>query len=113
MQVLRRDANDPPTGNARLMDLGFDSLMAVQLRNHLTTGLGLDRPLPATLMFDHPTIDAIAFYLSERLSADKQQVKASEPISDVEAPVALDLKDIAAMSEEDVESLLLERLRRN
>ena len=42
----------------KLIDLGLDSLMAVELRNRLTTALGLARPLAATLIYDQPNIEA-------------------------------------------------------
>ncbi|WP_344295570.1 type I polyketide synthase, partial [Streptomyces synnematoformans] len=46
-------------------ELGFDSLTAVQLRNQLTTTTALR--LPATLIFDHPTPEALTRHLLGRL----------------------------------------------
>ncbi len=48
-----------------LQSLGMDSLIAVDLRNRLNNLSGLS--LPATLLFDYPTIDAISGYIIEQL----------------------------------------------
>jgi acyl carrier protein len=50
----------------RFFDLGMDSLMAVNLKNRLASSLNLT--LPATLIFEFPTIDDLTNYLLGEIS---------------------------------------------
>lgn len=110
VRVLRRDAADPPGRNDRLMDLGLDSLMAVQLRGRLGKGLGLDGDLPATLMFDHPTIEKLAAYLLERVTPPEPDEAAGLPLPRAAEPMTLGSAAVAAMTDAEIEVLLSERL---
>lgn len=108
MRVTRCDPSNPPDRRQRLMEFGVDSLMAVDLRNRLTKGLGLSQPLPATLIFDYPTIETLARYLENRLfKADASTVRVAEKPD----PMLARQAEIESLSEEDVEALLLNKLK--
>ncbi len=110
VRVLKLDAANPPASSDRLMDLGFDSLMAVQLRNQLAKGLELDRPLPATLMFDYPTIASIASHLAERI-VPREAATPTPAAVEATPAVAFDADAVAAMTDEQIAALMAERLK--
>jgi NADPH:quinone reductase-like Zn-dependent oxidoreductase/NAD(P)-dependent dehydrogenase (short-subunit alcohol dehydrogenase family) len=79
-----------------LMKLGLDSLMLLEVRNRLAVSFG--RPMSATLLFDRPTIGALADFLA--------------PVPSTLEAVAPDelFEQVAAMSDEEAERLLTEEL---
>ena len=57
----------PPAASRRFLDLGTDSLMAVELRNRLYAQFGGAFTISATAVFDYPTIGSLAEYLADQL----------------------------------------------
>jgi acyl transferase domain-containing protein/NADPH:quinone reductase-like Zn-dependent oxidoreductase/acyl carrier protein len=92
-----------------LRDLGLDSLMAVELRNAL--GASLKCSLPATLLFDYPTLDALADFLAKELwPIETPPIPVGVPETRVTSSETADLIDL---SEEEAEALLLRELASN
>ena len=63
--IVERMLGGAVPANQPLMEAGLDSLSAVELRNTLAETFRMDH-LPATLMFDYPSVDALVGYVVER-----------------------------------------------
>lgn len=116
-KVLGLRAADEIDARQGLIDMGFDSLMAIELRNHLAGTLA--HQLPATLLFDYPTLNALANYLEQELFEDEGT--DAEPLETItmdddsmHSLAQPDLGDIDAdlteLSDDEAASLLMDQL---
>ncbi len=60
----------PPGAGSRFLELGMDSLMAVELRNRLLGQFGNVFTINSTAVFDYPTIESLADYLAAQVPED-------------------------------------------
>ncbi|WP_234336631.1 MULTISPECIES: type I polyketide synthase, partial [Streptomyces] len=88
--VLGHPSPDAIEDARPLRDLGFDSLLAVELRNALRTATGLK--LPTTLVFDHPDVTRLVQYLHAELFGAEPGTAAPA------APVAVPISDDDAIA---------------
>nr|CRI73799.1 CongC protein [Streptomyces conglobatus] len=72
-------------------ELGFDSLIAVEARNRINDATGLR--LPTTVVFDHPTAEALARHLGTALLGDR-----TAPAAPAAAPAAAEAEPIAVVA---------------
>jgi acyl carrier protein len=96
---------EPIEADRPLAEVGLDSLLAVEVRSVLGAALG--RTLPASLLFDYPTLDAIAGYLGREVFKAEPWVRMETAAG---APVGDALSSIEQMDDEEVERLLAGRL---
>jgi len=104
-QVLEFSSPEQVEPRQRLFDLGVDSLMAVELRDRLHSGLG--HPLRSTLLFDYPTVEGLVDYLLEEVLAFSTE-SADPPLEVSDAG----LTELEQLSEAEAESLLLAELEK-
>ena len=103
VSVIGLDPSRPLDPQQALGEIGVDSLMAVELRNRLTSTLGLERGLPATLVFDYPTVASIARYL---LVDVLQMVAPAGPAAAAAGDDVDVLAEIEGLSDEAAERML-------
>lgn len=111
-RVLRIASGQGFKEKSRLMDLGMDSLMAVELRNRLAKALALQDRLPVSLIYDYPTPASIASFLEQELIDIGHWKNIKEPpAKDTSSTIGTSVEEIAELSDEQVEVMLMERLR--
>ncbi|MGW4048026.1 SDR family NAD(P)-dependent oxidoreductase [Streptomyces sp. NPDC004721] len=77
--VLGHSGADAVPADRDFSRLGFDSLMAVELRTRLSAATGVR--LPSTLVFDHPTPTAVARHLAGSLAGGDRSDTAASPLA--------------------------------
>ncbi|PVD02525.1 type I polyketide synthase, partial [Streptomyces sp. CS207] len=72
--VLGHASADPIDPDRAFLELGYDSLTALELRNRLKIVSGV--PLPTTVVFDYPSARSLADLLMEELLGDREDTAA-------------------------------------
>jgi acyl carrier protein len=103
--VLGADGTKRLDPRRPLREIGLDSLMALELRNALGARIG--HTLPATLLFNYPTIDSLAEYVLRTYVPSETAAAPRSGAEDAEVPEPSDLDRLSA---EEAEALLLAEL---
>jgi NAD(P)-dependent dehydrogenase (short-subunit alcohol dehydrogenase family)/acyl carrier protein len=75
----------PPAASSRFLELGTDSLMAVEFSNRLLPQFGAAFTITATAVFDYPTIGLLAEYLAGQMPELVSHTNGVEPVGASEA----------------------------
>jgi acyl transferase domain-containing protein/NADPH:quinone reductase-like Zn-dependent oxidoreductase/acyl carrier protein len=87
-----------------LQEYGMDSLLSIELRNALSSDLELK--LPATTLFDYPTLASLMNYLVRdvlELQTSDEAAQSGKPKQDV-------IGTVASLSDDEVEQLFREKM---
>jgi acyl transferase domain-containing protein/NAD(P)-dependent dehydrogenase (short-subunit alcohol dehydrogenase family)/acyl carrier protein len=110
-QVLRLDAAKLHSRSA-IGNLGFDSLMAMELRNRLEASLGCT--LSATLVWSYRTVAALAEHLAHKIQLPLPPASVAEVArTKTDPPTHVyteDVVGVSSLSKEEADRLILEEL---
>ncbi|MBD2522076.1 type I polyketide synthase [Nostoc sp. FACHB-133] len=107
-KVLRLNSWQNLDADKPLIEMGLDSLMALELRNVLENSLACS--LPATLLFDYPSLQTLVNHLiQDVMSLSKLEDSSPAPSLEESEPL-ISLEDLTRMSEAETELLLLKKL---
>jgi malonyl CoA-acyl carrier protein transacylase len=105
-KVLGMVGTTLPEPHQGFFDMGMDSLMAVELKNHLETSL--QKTLPATLVIEVPTLNGLVQYLAKEVLGWEDIVANGNQTSPT--MVNTQLTEVEQLSEAAVDSQLEQEL---
>jgi acyl transferase domain-containing protein/acyl carrier protein len=88
-----------------LNEIGLDSLMAVELRTRLGALVG--ETLPATLLFNYPTVETLAAYLVDLVMPSSPRPDAQGSTAS-DAPLDAEEDDVLSLSSDELDAILRE-----
>jgi acyl transferase domain-containing protein/acyl carrier protein len=91
------------------LDLGIDSLMALDLKNQLQIDLG--HTLPSTLVYDYPNLDALVDYIAGDILSLKLTEEIEVASSEESTEVKLGSEGEIDLSEDELADLLRKKLK--
>jgi acyl transferase domain-containing protein/acyl carrier protein len=106
LRALGLDATRALDPRTPLGELGLDSLLAVELRNAIGRAIGVN--LPATLLFDYPTVETLTSYLCNEVLEGANaggEDSGARALADARTASAV-LAGITELSDEEVERVL-------
>jgi len=115
-QVLDLSSDQLPEVNLGFMEMGMDSLMAVELKNRLQNQLGTN--LPETIAMEYPTIAKLSLYIEGLIEWKTTENQALSALSDgMSQTSALEIDDkilpvLEDISDEDFEALAAQQLEK-
>jgi acyl transferase domain-containing protein len=113
LRILGMDPARPVDPQAPLGEFGLDSLLAVELRNTLSAALS--QPLPATLLFEYPTLDALTDFLFAGLRPSAEPAVEVTDQPDKARPEKAAAPDLLGalegLSEDEIDEMFAARMR--
>ena len=112
-KILNLDSPEHIEPRQRFFDMGLDSLIALELKHSLEHNLS--SPLPATVLFDYPTLEALVEYLLAGLNGTDRSslplpTSTPLPMVQIKPLEIMSAKLIADLSDTEAEALLLREL---
>lgn len=114
LRVLGIAPTQPLDPRQPLQELGLDSLMAIELKDALSRGVG--GSLPATLIFDHHSVEALSTYLLDTVLRPESAIEAEQAATATASPeedgdLLTLLASLEQLSEDEAQVLLSGHLR--
>jgi len=108
-KILGINVNEVIDTHQPLVEMGLDSLMAVELRNALSSMV--DHLLPATLLFNYPSLGEVVGYMGKEVLKLEDKVSIHLQNGDTTKEQKISTKDMENYSEEEMAKLLTEKLQ--